>query len=119
MTEVAEKKCPECGNPIMGRADKKFCSDMCRNAYNNKQNSTTNNLVRRVNAILKKNRRTMEILSPNGKAKVKRSKLMEQGFDFSYFTNTYETKEGNIYYFCYDYGYLELKDDFFVIVRRD
>ena len=28
MPEV--KKCPECGGKIIGRADKKFCSDQCR-----------------------------------------------------------------------------------------
>lgn len=33
-----EKNCPECGDKIIGRADKKFCSDACRNAYNNALN---------------------------------------------------------------------------------
>ena len=113
------KNCPECGNPIMGRADKKFCSDMCRNAYNNRQNSNVNNMVRRINGILKKNRRVMEELSPKGKAKVNRSKLVANGFDFNYFTSTYTTKEGSVYYFCYDYGYLSLADDFYLIVHRE
>ena len=30
------KVCPECGEKIIGRVDKKFCSDYCRNAFNNK-----------------------------------------------------------------------------------
>lgn len=30
-----DKKCLECGEKIVGRADKKFCNDYCRNAYNN------------------------------------------------------------------------------------
>ena len=34
--------CPECGDKLKGRADKKFCSDACRNAYNNKLNSDAN-----------------------------------------------------------------------------
>ena len=33
-----EKQCLECGDKIVGRIDKKFCSDGCRNAYNNKVN---------------------------------------------------------------------------------
>ena len=33
-----KKQCPECGGNIIGREDKKFCSDYCRNAYNNKVN---------------------------------------------------------------------------------
>jgi hypothetical protein len=32
------KVCLECGEKIVGREDKKFCSDGCRNAYNNKIN---------------------------------------------------------------------------------
>ena len=40
------KTCLECGEPILGRSDKKFCSDLCRNAYNNKANSDSNNFVR-------------------------------------------------------------------------
>ena len=33
-----EKNCLECGTRIIGRADKKFCNDSCRNSYNNKFN---------------------------------------------------------------------------------
>lgn len=31
-----QKKCLECERPVFARVDKKFCSDGCRNAYNNK-----------------------------------------------------------------------------------
>ena len=33
-----DKLCLECGDKLFGRIDKKFCSDACRNAYNNKIN---------------------------------------------------------------------------------
>ena len=39
----------------MGRIDKKFCSDACRNAYNNKQNKDQTNLMRNINNKLRKN----------------------------------------------------------------
>ena len=112
------KDCPECGEKIKGRADKKFCSDMCRNAYNNKLNSDTNNLVRNVNNILRKNRRILEQLIPEETARSSRSKLLEKGFDFNYFTNTYKTRKGVIYYFCYEFGYLPLDNDFYFLVKR-
>ena len=32
------KNCLECSEKIVGREDKKFCSDGCRNSYNNKIN---------------------------------------------------------------------------------
>jgi len=29
------RKCPSCGREVVGRSDKKFCSDECRVFYNN------------------------------------------------------------------------------------
>lgn len=113
-----EKSCLDCGEPIKGRVDKKFCSDLCRNNYNNRNNSDTNNYMRNINNILRKNRRVLEELTPDGKAKVHREKLTVKGFNFSYFTNTYLTKNGNQYYFCYEYGYLQLENDYFALVKR-
>jgi predicted nucleic acid-binding Zn ribbon protein len=80
---MEKKICPECGESIKGRADKKFCSDMCRNAYNNKLNSDNTNLIRNVNNILRKNRRIMEELLPEETAKVSHQKLIEKGFHFA------------------------------------
>ena len=34
-----EKRCLECNDVLHGRSDKKFCSDACRNTYNNKKKS--------------------------------------------------------------------------------
>jgi len=44
-----KKKCLECNDEFIGRADKKFCSDNCRSAYNNKLNSDATNFVRNIN----------------------------------------------------------------------
>lgn len=115
---MEEKVCLECGSKIFGRMDKKFCSDQCRNAYNNKLNSDGNNYIRNVNNILRKNRRILIELNPHGKAKTHRDRLAEKGFDFNYFTNTYTTKAGATYYFCYEYGYLGMDNNFFVLVKR-
>ena len=112
------KKCLECGDKFIGRADKKFCSDQCRNAYNNRLNSDSNNFVRNINNILRKNRRILAELNPSGKVKVHRDKLLERGFKFSYFTNTYSTKAGKTYHYCYDQGYLALENDYYFLVVR-
>ena len=111
-----ERKCPECGEKIIGRADKKFCSDECRNNFNNRQNSDVVNVIRNTNNALRKNRRIMEELAPEGKAKVHKDKLNQKGFNFNYFTNLYKTQKGSVYYYCYDYGYLPLEHDFYLIV---
>ena len=117
-TKYMSKECPECQEQIKGRADKKFCSDLCRNAFNNKLNSDINNYVRNVNNILRKNRRVLEELIPAETAKATKAKLLQKGFNFSYYTNTYTTKKNATYYFCYEYGYLALDNDFYFLVKR-
>lgn len=113
------KKCPECGELIKGRTDKKFCSDMCRNSYNNRQNSDANSYVRNVNNILRKNRRIIEdIILKNGeKFRISKSKLIEKGFQLNFHTNTLTTKEAT-YFFCYEYGFRPLENDYCLLVKR-
>lgn len=111
-----ERTCLHCGKKIFGRADKKFCDDACRNEFNNLQNGQVNNLMKRINHTLKKNRRILSQLNPAGKAKVTRNQLVRAGFDFKYFTHTYTTKTGSVYYFCYEQAYLPIENNFFALV---
>ena len=113
------KQCLECEEKIVGRTDKKFCSDACRNAYNNKVNKDGKNLIRNVKNRLRKNWRILETLNPDQKTKTSRTKLIEKGFDFNYFTNTDTTKAGTIYYFVYNQGYLPLEGDYYALVKRE
>lgn len=113
-----EKNCLECREPLRGRTDKKFCSDQCRNSYNNEHNSYSNNYIRNVNNTLRKNRRILAELTPDSKSKVNKNKLLEKGFNFNYYTNVYTTQKGTIYYFCYDYGYLQIENNYFALVLK-
>ena len=113
---MVKRKCAECNEPIVGRSDKKFCSDQCRNLYNNRLNSDSTNLVRNINNILRKNRRILQHLNPTDKAKVHKDKMLEKGFNFNYFTSIYKTQKGAIYHFCYEYGYLQLDDGYYFLV---
>jgi len=114
-----EKHCLECGEVILGRSDKKFCSDACRNAYNNRQNKVSVNLIRNTNRHLKKNWRILTDLNATGKTKVHRSKLVKAGFDFDLITGIYTTKKQSVYYFVYDQGYLDIGGGFYMLVKRD
>jgi len=78
------KTCLECGEKIVGREDKKFCSDGCRNAYNNKINKDSNNFMRNINNKLRKNYRILSLLNIDGKSKTTRAKLLSKGFDFDF-----------------------------------
>lgn len=114
-----QKTCLECGEKIIGRIDKKFCNDYCRNAFNNNLNKDSKNLVRNVNNRLRKNYRVLEELNPGQKTTASKSKLAAKGFDFNYITSIYVTKAGKTYYFVYDQGYLPLENDYFALVKRD
>ncbi len=110
--------CESCGDVITGRSDKRFCSDYCRNTKHNQLNRDSSNYIRKVNNILRRNRRILERFNPNGKAKVMGTTLMEEGFNFAYYTNVYETKKGSRYFFCYDQGYLKIDDEYYALVER-
>ncbi len=113
-----KKICPECGTEYFGRKDKKYCSDQCRNSFNNRKGGQTNTLINQINRILRKNRLILSALNPDGKVKVRKSKLAEKGYQFQYHTNTYTTRAGRIYYFCYDHGYIELENDWLTLVVK-
>lgn len=116
------KTCLACDAPIKGRADKKFCDDQCRNSFNNQQNSDTNNFVRNINNILRKNRRILEELNTaeGGITKLSKAKLHDRGYNFTYFTNLLTTKAGKTYYFCYEHGFQLLENDWvMLVVRKD
>jgi hypothetical protein len=113
-----EKLCLECGEPIKGRADKKFCDDQCRSNYNNKINSDITSEMRTVNNILRKNRKILEaVVHDDGKGKISKQKLTDKGFNFKYFTQTHITQKGSIYKLCYDFGYLPVENDFYVVIK--
>lgn len=116
------KNCLACGAVLRGRVDKKFCNDYCRNNYNNlqKQKGIQLPLVKNINATLVKNRKVLESLLPVAEetAKANKDKLQRLGFHFKYFTHIYTTKTGKTYYYCYDYGYLPLENDWYLIVKR-
>ncbi|NHM00540.1 hypothetical protein [Flavobacterium difficile] len=113
------KNCLECHEKIVGREDKKFCSDGCRNAYNNKMNKDHTNLMRNINNKLRKNYRVLNELNPEGKTKTTKNKLISKGFDFEFMTSFYTTKTGNNYRFVYDQGYLAVENEGYVLVKKE
>lgn len=111
--------CLECNEKILGRSDKKFCNDSCRNAYNNKQNKDSTNLMRTINNKLRKNYRILKDFNTEGKTKVLKSKLGDLGFDFNLITQIKTYKNGSEYKFIYDQGYKILDENWVLIVKND
>jgi hypothetical protein len=108
----------DCGEPMKGRADKRFCSDHCRNTYNNRLNGVSNNIIRNINHILRKNRNILEECISEGKRKIHKQYLELKGFNYRYSTHQIAEKNGKYSVFCYDYGYIETNDDSITIVKK-
>ena len=114
-----DRKCLKCLEQLKGRADQKFCSDQCRSAYNNLQYVESNNVIKTVNRILKKNHLILTTLISEGKATATKNDLLKKGYRFEYFTSTGTTRSNNINYYCYDQGYREQESNKIVLIRRD
>lgn len=114
-----KKDCLECQEPLVGRIDKKFCSDYCRNSFNNRINKDNKNLIRNINNRLRRNNKLLSDLNLTGKTKVTRTKLLDGNFDFNYVTSVYTTKTGNTYFYVYDQGYLPLDNDYYLLIKNE
>tara|TARA_B100001287_G_C22542796_1_gene462957 strand:+ start:403 stop:777 length:375 start_codon:yes stop_codon:yes gene_type:complete len=109
----------ECETPLVGKVDKKFCNDMCRNSYNNLINKDANEYVRKVNVILRQDRRILSsLMNGSDKGKANKEQLLLNCFNFYYYTNICQTKQGKKYYFNYELGYLELEEEQFALVKK-
>lgn len=116
MEHSGQKLCIECKQPLKGRADKRFCDDICRNSYNNRRNSETNNYMRLVNNTLRKNRKILEEVYSGKPTLVDRWQLLERGYSFNFCTGM-EWKKRGMLFWCYEFCIVVINEDK-VSVRR-
>ena len=116
---LEKKNCHYCGKLIHGRADKKFCDDYCRNSANNLKRNCDSPLVRNIVNCLKINRNILEGILADGveKVRIPKDKLMRLGFYFGYHTHTFTNWKGDLYIYCFEYGYIELGEGWVLVVR--
>lgn len=106
------KKCPNCDEPIQGRSDKRFCSTYCKSAYHyQKSKENEDNLFRKIDSQLKTNRRILKAFNKAGKATVRKEVLLKEGFNPKYITHYWKNSKGDVYLFCYEFGFLERKEN--------
>ncbi len=60
-----------------------------------------------------------ELLPPEGKIKIAGKVLREKGFDVNYITQIHTTQTGSVYRYCYEFGYLPLEGDYFLLVKKE
>ena len=104
--------CAECGKELEGRVDKKFCSSYCRSAYHYQKNyESDKSLFKQIDDQLKLNRRILKEYNKGGKATVRKEILLNEGFKPKYFTNYWKNSKGDVYLFCYEYGFIERQEN--------
>lgn len=100
------KKCSNCKEVITGRSDKKFCSPYCKSNYHYELNKKKeNSLFKQIDRQLKINRKLLKNFNRAGKATIRKENLLREGFDPKYFTHYWKNSKGEVYLFCYEFGF--------------
>ena len=100
--KLSTSHCRDCGNKLLGRSDKKFCNDYCRNTYHSKRNRDVNNHMRNINNILRKNRRILHQLIQNNICTCPITDLLHLGFQMEYCTQFYRDHNNKEFKYYYD-----------------
>ena len=114
-----KKVCEFCGNIMMGRTDKRFCSTECKNAFNNTLRKNTKSVTHEIDSYLHRNREILQLLMGNAmKDTIDRLVLVRAGFRFDYLTGIYFNKENKMYRIVYDYAWMDFSDQKVLIIRK-
>lgn len=103
---MSNKECLNCGSHIIGRADKKFCCGDCRSLHHAKCRRRRHTRIKNVNRILHRNWSVLNRISKNDPILIPQTQLVEEGFDFHYFTQVKVRPDGQVGVYCYDLGYI-------------
>jgi len=106
--------CQQCGKPLFGRTDKRFCNDGCRNTFNRGKAATSkakdHENLPEIFKIIKQNYNILktydlEKLKDNQHLIVPRTELQHKGLNFKFFTSTYTNEFKERWKFCFDLGW--------------
>jgi hypothetical protein len=103
--------CPACGDIITGRTDKKFCTSYCKSNFHYSNSlKKEESFFRKIDNQLRLNRRLLKNYNKAGKAVERKDALIEDGFNPKYFTHYWKNQKGDVYLFCFEFGFLEKKE---------
>jgi len=106
------KNCLSCNEPILGRADKVFCDGYCKSSFHYKKKQGAEiSQFETIDKQLKTNRRLLKSFNKAGKAVVRKDELIAEGFNPKYFTHFWKNPKGEVYLFCYEYGFLTKEEN--------
>lgn len=108
---IKNKKCPVCGTMLKGRSDKKYCSVKCKSIHQYEQRQETEAFFLKVDRQLKINRKLLKRYNKSGFTTIRKSELINQGFDPKFLTHYWKNKKGEVYLFVYEYGFLSARNN--------
>jgi hypothetical protein len=108
---MKNKSCPNCNKEISGRSDKIYCDPYCKSAYQYEKRQTEESMFFEIDRQLKTNRKILKKYNRMGKSTLRKNILEEEGFNPNFFTHFWKNNKGDVYLFCYEFGFLALKEN--------
>ena len=112
-----ERHCLECGEPLYGRPDKKFCNISCRSKYHGDLRRRHNMLYSKTMGNLQRNYEILEHLYRLNSLACPLRELIAMGFKTDFVTHRVEKKGKHLEYRCFDFIY-NLSDNKLFNLRR-
>ena len=112
--------CQHCQKKMVGRADKKFCSIKCKNAFHRDLKLKSKSVITAIDQILPRNHAICQELLELAKTKklmTSRLKMEKMGFNFNYYTGTYLNHQNKTYHYIYDYTWMEFSNQEVMIIH--
>lgn len=117
LSEDEDRHCLECGEPLYGRTDKKFCNTSCRSKYHGQLRRWHNKLYTDTLDCLNRNYEILEhLFRLHGKG-CELTELAVMGFRKDMVTHKVQKKGKHLEYRCFDFVY-NLSDNKLFNLRR-
>jgi len=107
---MESKLCLHCKKQIFGRPDKMFCDTYCKSAFQYDKRKKDEKTYFKIDRQLKVNRKILKKYNRQGKTVIRKSTLVEEGFNPNFFTHFWKNNRGKMYLFCYEYGFLSIME---------
>lgn len=104
---IDTRTCPVCESVVKGRSDKTFCSVKCKSINQYEQRQEHEKFYLDVDRQLKINRKLLKRYNKSGFTTLRKSKLINEGFNPNYFTHFWKNQKGDVYLFVYEYGFMK------------
>ena len=97
--------CLECGEPLYGRTDKKFCSCGCKNKYHGSLRAGRQAVINAAMRSLERNYRILESIYMLNSTACPIERLTVMGFQPDFVTHRVRKNKKHLEYRCFDFVY--------------